>query len=53
MKVILSELLFADDQVLIVDTYDNLQHLISLDQKCKADSMRLSTQKTKVMVIGR
>lgn len=42
----IKELLFADDKALIGDSIDNLQeHLISLDQECKAHTMRISIDK--------
>lgn len=50
----IKELLFADDQALIADTKRKLQlHLESLNQECKQSNMRINTEKTEVMAIGR
>jgi hypothetical protein len=53
-EIEITELLFADDQALITDTANSLQqHLISLNEEGKTKSLRINTDKTEVMAIGR
>ena len=47
-------LMFADDLVLIAEDQSRLQEMISnLDQQCKNYGMRISREKTGVMVTSR
>ncbi len=50
----IEELMFADDLVLIAEDQIILQEMVSnLDQQCKNYGMRISRDKTKVMVTSR
>ena len=47
----IEELMFADDLVLIADDQIRLQEIVSnLDQQCQKYGMRISIDKTEVMV---
>ena len=51
---IIEELMFADDLVLIAEDQSRLQEMVSnLDQQCKNYGMRISRDKTEVMVTSR
>jgi hypothetical protein len=50
----INDLLFADDQALIAYEETELQHqLISLNIECKNKNMKINTEKTETMAIGR
>ena len=50
----IEELMFADDLVLIAEDQGRLQEMVSnLDQQCKNYGMRISVDKTEVMVTSR
>ena len=50
----IEELMFADDLVLIAEDQTRLQEMVSnLDQQCKNYGMRISRDKTEVMVTRR
>ena len=47
----IEELMFADDIVLVAEDQGRLQEMVStLDQQCKKYGMRISRDKTEVMV---
>ena len=50
----IEELMFADDSMLIAEDQSILQEMVSnLDQHCKNYGMRISRDKTEVMVTSR
>ena len=50
----IEELMFADDLVLIAEDQGRLQEMVSnLDQQCKHYGMRISRDKTEMMVTSR
>ena len=50
----IEELMFADDLVLMAEDQSRLQEMVSnLDQQCKYYGMRISRDKTEVMVTSR
>ena len=53
LKDSLNELLFADDQVLVASSEEQLQRQIDrLHQTCQTFNMKINIEKTEVMKIG-
>ena len=52
--VLINNLRYADDTVLIADTAEGLQRLIDrVTEVCEIYNMRLNTNKTKVMIVSK